>query len=84
MEYIYIAHLERLGCDLSLNRSNWNDSHMHGVLYESGRNADVHSECSVADSHKKILIVLSNVGYCKDEICDELYKKYMHIWSQPG
>ncbi|KMZ59694.1 Exocyst complex component SEC5B [Zostera marina] len=80
----FAAHLERLGCDLSINRSNWNDSHMQGFLSESGGNSDVHSERSVADTHKKILIVLSNVGYCKDEICEELYKKYMHIWSQPG
>jgi exocyst complex component 2 len=33
------------------------------------------------DLHKKLLVVLSNIGYCKAELSDELYAKYRHIWS---
>lgn len=40
----------------------------------------VHSGDAVGDSHKKLLIVLSNIGYCKDELCHGLYDKYKHIW----
>jgi len=40
----------------------------------------VHSGGAVGDSHKKLLIVLSNIGYCKDELCHGLYNKYKHIW----
>lgn len=79
-----IGYLKKLGDDLAQNRLNRVDSHLQkGYLVGSDGLSDYHSRNVVTDSHKRILIILSNIGYCKDELCDELYRKYLHIWLQP-
>lgn len=40
--------------------------------------SDLHG--GVSDPHQQFLIVLSNIGYCKDELSYELYGKYQHVW----
>lgn len=35
---------------------------------------------SVVNPHQQLLIILSNIGYCKDELSHELYYKYRNIW----
>ncbi|KAJ6306838.1 hypothetical protein OIU78_022033 [Salix suchowensis] len=37
---------------------------------------------SAVDSHQQLLLVLSNIGYCKDELSYELFNKYKTIWLQ--
>lgn len=37
---------------------------------------------TVVDPHQRLLIVLSNIGYCKDELASEMCNKYKHIWLQ--
>ncbi|XAR49648.1 hypothetical protein NMG60_11032913 [Bertholletia excelsa] len=37
---------------------------------------------SVIDPHEQLLMVLSNIGYCKDELSHQLYNKYKHVWLQ--
>jgi len=80
----FSGYLEKLGEDLAQNRLNRANSHQQkGYLVGSDGLSDFHSRLAVTDSHKRILMILSNIGYCKDELCDELYRKYMHIWLQP-
>ncbi|ONK55243.1 uncharacterized protein A4U43_UnF5970 [Asparagus officinalis] len=77
----FAGSLERIGGELSENRSNI-ESHLQNG-YMNGFESElpgVHSGGAVGDSHKKLLIVLSNIGYCKDELCHSLYNKYKHIW----
>ena len=73
------GYLEKFGVELTKNRSNKENNHvqngyMNGTSTETSVTAD-------GDLHKKLLVVLSNIGYCKAELSDELYTKYRHIWS---
>lgn len=78
----FAGYLERIGTEVSQINSNKEDSHFqNGFLYVyEGELHGFHSGGAVADSHKRLLIVLSNIGYCKDELAGGLYTKYMHIW----
>lgn len=38
----------------------------------------------VANPHQKLLMVLSNVGYCKTSLVPDLLQKYQQIWSPLG
>lgn len=46
--------------------------------FEENVSSDLHG--GVSDPHQQFLIVLSNIGYCKDELSHELYGKYEHVW----
>ncbi|KAG5410196.1 hypothetical protein IGI04_006515 [Brassica rapa subsp. trilocularis] len=37
---------------------------------------------SVVDPHRRLLMVLSNIGYYKDELASELYNKFKYNWLQ--
>ncbi|KAJ0959919.1 hypothetical protein J5N97_000320 [Dioscorea zingiberensis] len=67
----FAGYLEQIGGELSLNGSNSESN--HSTLISNG---------AIADSHKKLLVVLSNIGYCKDELSQIMYNKYKHIWGQ--
>ncbi|XP_062089839.1 exocyst complex component SEC5A-like [Humulus lupulus] len=72
----FAAHLERIGNELSQNKTSKDVSHFdNGYSHES-------EDKSLADPHQRLLVVLSNIGYCKDELSFELYNKYKHIWLQ--
>ncbi|MQL93081.1 hypothetical protein Taro_025719 [Colocasia esculenta] len=79
----FAGYLERIGGELSSSRSIKETSHLQSrySLEPEGVSA-LSSGRAVSDSHKRLLIVLSNIGYCKDELCNELYKKYKHLWLQ--
>lgn len=74
--------LERIGSELS--QDNRDVSRLqNGTLTEYSENPKgVQEGAVVGDSHQKLLVVLSNIGYCKDHIARELYQKYRHVWVQ--
>ncbi|VVB05885.1 unnamed protein product [Arabis nemorensis] len=37
---------------------------------------------SVLDAHRKLLLTLSNLTYCKDQLPPGLYNKYKYTWLQ--
>ncbi|KAL6005512.1 hypothetical protein ACLOJK_006079 [Asimina triloba] len=75
----FAGYLEQLGSGLSQNNNQENSKTQNGYIQTSGA-VSVHSSSAVVDSHRKLLMVLSNIGYCKDQLLHELYNKYKHIW----
>lgn len=73
------GYLERFGGELAQNRSNKENNHTQNG-YVNGTNSETSAGMD-GDLYKKLLVVLSNIGYCKAELSDELYTKYRHIWS---
>jgi len=72
--------LERISFEVGKHRSDEEGSQLpNGYIHES-KNAPSDYHGGVTDPHQKLLIVLSNIGYCKDELSYELYNKYKHIW----
>ncbi|KAM6559174.1 hypothetical protein CsatA_028413 [Cannabis sativa] len=79
----FAGHLERIGNELSQNKTRKDVSHFHdGHSHESEDKSLTDLPGSVQDPHQRLLIVLSNIGYCKDGLLFELYNKYKHIWLQ--
>ncbi|KAH6789155.1 Exocyst complex component SEC5 [Perilla frutescens var. frutescens] len=77
------CHLEHIGSELTQNRSDIGSLHFqNGYSHEPVEKLDDPLPGSITDSHQKLLMVLSNIGYCKDELALELYGKYKHIWLQ--
>ncbi|CAN6444955.1 unnamed protein product [Victoria cruziana] len=78
----FAGFLERIGSELS--QDNRDVSRLqNGTLTEYSENPKgVQEGAVVGDSHQKLLVVLSNIGYCKDHIARELYQKYRHVWVQ--
>ncbi|VAH47740.1 exocyst complex component SEC5B-like [Triticum dicoccoides] len=75
----FAGYLGTFGAELAQSRSNKENNHvqngyMNGTDRESSASMD-------GGLHKKLLVVLSNIGYCKAELSDQLYNKYRHIWS---
>eukprot|EP00257_Ricinus_communis_P023009 XP_015582884.1 exocyst complex component SEC5A [Ricinus communis] len=79
----FAGHLEQIGSELAQNKSSKETPHLqNGYAYDSEENPPSDLSGNVVDSHKKLLIVLSNIGYCKDELSYELYNKYRNTWQQ--
>ncbi|KAL7245928.1 hypothetical protein ACSBR2_001120 [Camellia fascicularis] len=79
----FAGHLEHTGSDLAQTRSNKGSPHMpNGYSHELQESLSDPLPGSVVDPHQQLLLVLSNIGYCKDELSHELYYKYRHIWLQ--
>ncbi|PSS31716.1 Exocyst complex component SEC5A like [Actinidia chinensis var. chinensis] len=79
----FAGHLEHIGGDLAQNRSNKGSLQLqNGFSHELQENLSDPLPGSVVDPHQQLLIVLSNIGYCKEELSRELYYKYRHIWLQ--
>ncbi|XP_004496374.1 exocyst complex component SEC5A-like isoform X2 [Cicer arietinum] len=77
----FAGNLERIGIELGQHNSHNEGSHLpNGYTHEVEENepSDLRG---VTDPHQQLLIVLSNIGYCKDELSYELYDKYRHIWQ---
>ncbi|CAL9193176.1 unnamed protein product [Musa hybrid cultivar] len=77
--------LERIGTELSQKRSSRKNSHLqNGYLHSLEKDSSIlyGGRAAASDFHKKLLIVLSNIGYCKDELSHGLYSRYKHIWLQ--
>ncbi|XP_068658411.1 exocyst complex component SEC5A-like [Aristolochia californica] len=78
----FAGYLGWIAGDLSQSRSTKEGSQwQNGYIYEAEGNG-VLPVIDTSDSHQKLLIILSNIGYCKDKLSYELYNKYKHIWSQ--
>ncbi|GMH01031.1 hypothetical protein Nepgr_002870 [Nepenthes gracilis] len=74
--------LERIGVELAQNRSSRGSSCLlNGYSHEQLEWSLDYPPGSVIDTHQKLLMVLSNIGYCKDELSYEQYNKYRHVWS---
>ncbi|KAL5714951.1 Exocyst complex component S5A [Ranunculus cassubicifolius] len=76
----FAGYLERIGGELGQNRANLQNGYSREP--DSGNTFGLHPGNTITDPHQKLLIVLSNIGYCKDELSYELYNKYKHIWLQ--
>lgn len=77
----FLGHLELIGSELGQNRSSKErPAFENGHSYDSVEKPSNPLPGSVTDPHQKLLMVLSNIGYCKDELARELYHKYTHIW----
>lgn len=78
-----LGHLERIGSELAHSKSSKESSPLqNGYSHELKEKSVSDVPGSVVDPHQQLLIVLSNIGYCKDELSYELYNKYKHIWRQ--
>ncbi|KAG4910684.1 hypothetical protein JHK87_056800 [Glycine soja] len=73
--------LERIGFELGQHRTDEEGSQLPNGYTHELENAPSGLHGGVIDPHQQLLIVLSNIGYCKDELSYELYDKYRHIWQ---
>ncbi|CAL1385009.1 unnamed protein product [Linum trigynum] len=73
----FAGHLEHIGTELLQNKSNLQNGYSHDVEEKLSSNST-----GAVNAHQKLLIVLSNIGYCKDELSHELFKKYKCVWLQ--
>ncbi|XP_042063978.1 exocyst complex component SEC5A-like [Salvia splendens] len=79
----FAGHLEHIGSELTQNRPDIGSLHFqNGFSLEPVEISDDPLPGSITDPHQKFLMVLSNIGYCKDELSLELYGKYKNIWLQ--
>ncbi|AEE35895.1 exocyst complex component sec5 [Arabidopsis thaliana] len=77
----FAAHLEQIGADLSQSTSR-QDNWKNGYSDEHQEEPSANTYGSVIDPHRRLLMVLSNIGYCKDELASELYNKFKYTWLQ--
>ncbi|XP_010498566.1 PREDICTED: exocyst complex component SEC5B isoform X1 [Camelina sativa] len=77
----FAAHLEQIGADLSQGTSK-RESWQNGYPNDHQEEPSINAPESVVDPHRQLLMILSNIGYCKDELASELYNKYKYTWSQ--
>ncbi|XP_008784153.2 exocyst complex component SEC5A-like isoform X2 [Phoenix dactylifera] len=81
----FAGYIERIGGEISQSKSNKESNHLQNGYVDGldGESSSIRvGGDAAADSHRKLLIVLSNIGYCKDELSHSLYDKYKHIWLQ--
>ncbi|KAF7811742.1 exocyst complex component SEC5A-like isoform X1 [Senna tora] len=77
----FAGNLERIVSELKQNTPNRDGSLLpngYSHEFEEKLSSDFHG--GITDPHQQLLIVLSNIGYCKDELSYELYGKYEHVW----
>lgn len=79
----FAGHLEQIGGQLNLNKSNRESPYFQNGYLELEEKSSEPLPGSIVDPHLQLLMVLSNIGYCKDELARELYCKYKQIWLQP-
>uniref|UniRef100_P0DXK0 Exocyst complex component SEC5A n=1 Tax=Nicotiana benthamiana TaxID=4100 RepID=SEC5A_NICBE len=79
----FAGHLEQIGSQLNLNKSNKESPYFKNGYLEPEEKSSDPLPGSIVDPHRQLLMVLSNIGYCKDELARELYCKYKQIWLQP-
>ncbi|XP_048442489.1 exocyst complex component SEC5A isoform X2 [Pyrus x bretschneideri] len=76
----FAGHLERGGSELAVNKSSKGSSHVqNGYSHTLAEKSDLPGSVG---PHQQLLIVLSNIGYCREELSYELYNNYKHIWLQ--
>ncbi|XP_019152680.1 PREDICTED: exocyst complex component SEC5A-like isoform X2 [Ipomoea nil] len=65
-----------------LTKSSRDGPHFENGYYEPQEKSSDPLPGSVSDPHRQLLMVLSNIGYCKDELAREMYNMYKHLWLQ--
>ncbi|KAB1212086.1 Exocyst complex component SEC5A [Morella rubra] len=79
----FAGYLEHNGNEVVQNKSSKEAPHLQdGYSHEFEEKLSSDAPGGVTEPHQQLLIVLSNIGYCKDELSYELYNKYKHIWLQ--
>lgn len=79
----FAGHLEHIGSELVQYKSSKENLHLqNGYSHELEKDLSSDLPGSLADPHQRLLIVLSNIGYCKDELSSEMYNKYNCVWLQ--
>ncbi|XP_030544043.1 exocyst complex component SEC5A-like isoform X2 [Rhodamnia argentea] len=76
----FAGHLERIGGELAQNKSGKESPYLQNG-YSNELEENILTDLP-GSAHQRLLIVLSNIGYCKDELSYELYNKYRQIWLQ--
>ncbi|KAJ9552767.1 hypothetical protein OSB04_016812 [Centaurea solstitialis] len=79
----FAGHMENIGSELGQLISN------KGIPpFQDGwppvveDNSLHHRRGCITDPHQKLLMVLSNIGFAKDDLFREMYNKYKHVWLQ--
>lgn len=78
----FAGHLEQIGGQRNLNKSNRESPYFQNGYLEVEEKTSEPLPGSIVDPQLQLLMVLSNIGYCKDELARELYCKYKEIWMQ--
>ncbi|KVH88112.1 Cullin repeat-like-containing domain-containing protein [Cynara cardunculus var. scolymus] len=79
----FAGHLEQTGSKLSQNRSyKESPSFQNGYPLDLEENSFDPLPGSITHPHQQLLMVLSNLGFCKDDLSHEMHDKYKHIWMQ--
>ncbi|PWA87400.1 exocyst complex component SEC5 [Artemisia annua] len=80
----FAGHLEQIGSELGQSISNKeNSSFQNGYSHDVEENSLDPLPGSFTHPHQQLLMVLSNLGFCKDDLSREMHAKYKHIWMQP-
>ncbi|KAM7253170.1 hypothetical protein ACFE04_025788 [Oxalis oulophora] len=75
----FAGRLEQMGNELIKKDSLTSPN---GYSYEMEEESFIDLPGTVTDPHQRLLLVLSNVGYCKDDLSHELYNKFKFIWQR--
>ncbi|PWA60930.1 exocyst complex component EXOC2/Sec5 [Artemisia annua] len=70
----FAGNMEQIGSELGENISN---KDYYDYVEE---NLSYHRPGCISDPHQQLLMVLSNIGFCKDDLSREMYNKYKHVW----
>nr|KAJ0213653.1 hypothetical protein LSAT_V11C400226560 [Lactuca sativa] len=78
------GYLEQIGSEIDQNILNKeNSSFQNGYLVDDlEESLSDPLPGSTTHPHQKLLMVLSNLGFCKDDLSREMHDKYHHIWMQ--
>ncbi|XP_024959681.1 exocyst complex component SEC5A-like isoform X3 [Cynara cardunculus var. scolymus] len=76
----FAGHMEDIGGELGQNISNPPFQNGYPPVVEE--NSLHHRPGCITDPHQKLLMVLSNIGFAKDDLFHEMYNKYKHVWLQ--
>lgn len=77
------GNLEKLANELALATSNGETEDHEGEAWHD-RFVGLVAGVEVASIHQRLLMVLSNVGFCHSNLLPEQTRKYEHVWSYEG
>ncbi|KAL4556264.1 hypothetical protein LXL04_038910 [Taraxacum kok-saghyz] len=83
----FAGYLEQIGSELGQSIINKeNSSYENGYHSVDEKLLEENSfdplPGSITHPHQKLLMVLSNLGFCKDDLSHEMHLKYKHIWEK--
>ncbi|KAM0035591.1 putative exocyst complex component EXOC2/Sec5 [Helianthus debilis subsp. tardiflorus] len=71
----FAGQMEQIGGELGQIKENENGYYSH----VEEENLFHHRPGSITDPQQQLLMVLSNIGFCKDDLFGEMYNKYKHV-----